>query len=91
MFILFLPIGMLLHSVHYFIIGHIWNNKWVTFTMVTALLLPIIFMERKNLYKIYERVAFTKLKDLKRANRIIIVLFAVLYCYIILCVWLRFS
>jgi hypothetical protein len=90
LFIIFLPVGMLIHSFHNFVIMYIWDNKWVTFTMVTALLLPIIFMERKNFYKILERFAFNTLKSPKKANRNIILLFVLLYCYIFLCVWLRF-
>ena len=89
-FFLFLPIGMILHSVHNFVIENILDNKWVTFTMVTAFLLPIIFVERKNLFKIIERFIFNEFKDPKKTNRIIIVLFTILYCYIFLCVWLRF-
>ena len=42
LFFLFLPIGMLLHSFHNLIIENVWDNKWVTFIMVTSLLLPII-------------------------------------------------
>jgi len=89
-FILFLPIGMLLHAVHNFIIGHIWDNKWVTVTMVTFLLLPIIVMERKNFYKIFERLVFEKSVRTKRVNLILSILFILLYVYIVLCVWLRF-
>lgn len=89
-FFLFLPIGMLLHSVHNFVIENVLDNKWVTFTIVTAFLLPIIFAERKNLYKIIERFLFIKFKDPKIANLITLVLFALLYCYVLLCVWLRF-
>ena len=89
-FILFLPIGMILHSVHNFIIRNIWDNKWVTFTMVTILLLPIIVMERKNFYKIIERLFFDKLVRPKRVNLILSILFILLYVYIVLCVWLRF-
>ena len=89
-FFLFLPIGMLLHSVHNFVIENVLDNKWVTLTMVTAFLLPIIFVERKNLYKIIERFLFIKFKNSKKANRIIISLFAILYLCIFLCVWLRF-
>ncbi|KYK22896.1 hypothetical protein AYK24_08240 [Thermoplasmatales archaeon SG8-52-4] len=89
-FFLFLPIGMILHSVHNFVIENVIDNKWVTFVIVTAFLLPIIFMERKNLYKIIERFIFTNFKEPKKINRIIIILFALLYFYIFLCVWLRF-
>jgi RsiW-degrading membrane proteinase PrsW (M82 family) len=89
-FILFLPIGMLLHSVHNFVIDNILDNKWVTFTMVTAFLLPIIGMENKNLYKIIERLLFLSFKNSKRSNRIIIGVFAILYLGIFLCVWLSF-
>jgi hypothetical protein len=89
-FFLFLPIGMLLHSVHNFAIENVLDNKWVTFTMVTAFLLPIILVERKNLYRIIERFLFINFKDPKTANRIILVLFALLYCYVLMCVWLRF-
>ena len=89
-FILFLPLGMLLHSVHNFVIENVLDNKWVTFTMVSAFLLPIIFVERKNLFKIIERFLFIKFKNSKKANRIIISLFTILYLCIFLCVWLRF-
>ena len=90
MFILFLPIGMLLHSVHNFVIDNIWNNKWVTFAMVTSLLLPIIFMERKNLYKIVERLSFSKFEDPQKANFKLCLLFVLLYIYIFISVWLGF-
>ena len=90
MFIIFLPVAMLLHSVHNFVIGNMWDNKWVTFTMVTALLLPIIVMERKNFYKIVERLFFDKFKNPKKANFVLSILFIFLYIYIFLCVWLRF-
>jgi hypothetical protein len=89
-FILFLPIGMVLHSVHNYIIGNIWDNKWVTLIMITFLLLPIIVLERKNFYKIIERLFFNKLDRPKRANFILSILFVLLYVYIVLCVWLRF-
>jgi hypothetical protein len=89
-FFLFLPIGMLLHSVHNFVIENVLDNKWVTFTMVTAFLLPIFFVERKNLYKIIERFLFIKFKNSKKVNRIITSLFTILYLCIFLCVWLRF-
>ena len=90
MFVLFLPIGMLLHSVHNFVIDNIWDNKWVTFTMVTALLLPIIFMERTKLYNIVERLLFINFDTPQKTNLVLYLLFISLYIYIFLSVWLRF-
>ena len=89
-FFLFLPIGIVFHSVHNFIIGNIWDNKWVTLTMVTFLLLPIIIIERSHFYKIIERLLFIKFNNPKRANLILSISFGLLYLYIVLCVWLRF-
>jgi hypothetical protein len=90
MFFLFLPIAMVLHSVHNFIIGNIWDNKWVTLTMVTFLLLPIIIIERTKFYRIVERLFFIKFNKPKRVNLILSISFGLLYLYIVLCVWLRF-
>ena len=90
LFFLFLPIAMVLHSVHNFIIGNVWDNKWVTLTMVTFLLLPIIIMERSHFYKIIERLLFIKFAKPKRVNFILSISFGLLYLYIVLCVWLRF-
>ena len=90
-FLLFLPLGMLLHSVHNFIIDFIWDNKWVTFMMITILFLPIVFFERKNFYLIMERAVFEKIANPGRSNLILSILFISLYVFIFLCVWLRFS
>jgi len=89
-FFLFLPIGMLLHSVHNFIITNVLDDKWVTFTMVTFLLLPIVFLERKKFYKIIERIFFDKFKNPKKANLLLSIFFILFFIYIVLCIILRF-
>jgi hypothetical protein len=90
-FFLFLPIGMLLHSIHNFIITNVLDDKWVTFTMVTFLLLPIVVLERKKFYKIIERIFFDKIKNSKKANLILSIIFILFLIYIFLCILLRFS
>jgi drug/metabolite transporter superfamily protein YnfA len=51
-FVVFLPIAIMLHAVHNFIIDTVWDNKWVTFTMVTMLLLPLLVLERKQVWRL---------------------------------------
>lgn len=86
-FICFLPIAILLHSVHNFLIIHAWDNKWITFGMVTIFLLPLIFLERKKILML-----FRKLKKINQ-NRIkfyLIVLSIIFYLYIFLSLFLAF-
>lgn len=89
-FICFLPIAILLHAFHNFLIDLVWDNKWVTVLMVTVFLLPILVLERKNLYKIFEKVYSTKVGDFKKANRIFYLIFVVVFVYIFLCCLLAF-
>lgn len=84
-FICFLPIGILLHAFHNFLIDLVWDNKWVTVLMVTVFLLPILLLERKNWYKIFEKFYNVKVEDFKKANRIFYLIFVVVFVYIFLC------
>lgn len=49
-FIVFLPIAMLLHAVHNFILNFFWDNKWVTFTMFNIFFVPLMIVKRNDIY-----------------------------------------
>lgn len=83
-FIYFLPIAMLLHSVHNFMIDTVWDNKWVTFVMVTIFLLPLVILERKSL------VNLIKGKNERRKRIFLTSIFVIIYVYIFLCCLLAF-
>ncbi len=90
-FVCFLPIAMLLHAVHNFMIDVVWNNKWVTFSMVTIFFIPILFLERKNLYRLLDKLELSKkVENPRKANITLMLLFLLIYIYIFLCCWLRF-
>ena len=84
-FVAFLPIAMLLHSVHNFILGVFWDNKWVTFIMVTIFLLPLLIINRKETFSFLRRYFLKKL-----TNKQIFLLLLLIYFYIFLCCLLAF-
>ena len=83
-FYVFLPIAMLLHATHNFILNMIWDNKWVTFAMVTIFLVPLVFLERNNLAETAKRLLPII------TERVILVAFVIIYVYIFLCCLLAF-
>lgn len=85
-FLFFLPIAILLHSVHNFILISLWNNKWVTFTMVTIFLLPVLFVIRANVLSF-----INKYSPFKINNSQIVIIFSVIYLSIFLCCLLAFN
>lgn len=90
-FICFLPIAILLHSVHNFMIDVVWNNKWVTFAVVTIFLAPLLVLERKNLFSPVEKFMLPrKIKDKRKANVILSLAFILIHIYIFLCCLLAF-
>jgi len=84
-FLLFLPIGMLLHSVHNFIIDHLWDNKWVTFAMVVIFLMPLIYLERNNLVGIFRKC------NPKKVKITLIIISIVIFIYIFLSLLMAFK
>lgn len=50
-FIVFLPIAMLFHVIHNFILNFLWDNKWVTFTMFSIFFIPLMIVKRKDIYQ----------------------------------------
>lgn len=48
-FAIFLPIAMLLHATHNFILDFLWDNKWVTFAMFSIFLVPFLIITRKDI------------------------------------------
>ena len=89
-FICFLPIAMLLHAFHNFLIGIVWDNKWVTVIMVTIFLLPILVLKHKHWHTIIEKIYSIKFKNHKRANRFLYLIFFIIYVYIFFCCLLAF-
>jgi hypothetical protein len=78
-FFAFLPIAILLHAIHNFILRMVWDNKWVSFMMVTFLLIPLLFLERDNIANIAKRL-FSRIQ-----KWILSIVFVVIYIYIFLC------
>lgn len=85
-FIMFLPVAISLHSVHNFIIRYIWDNKWITFSMVTIFMLPLLFVYKKNLFDFIKRFNLVR----KLNDHCISSLFILVYMYILLCCLLAF-
>lgn len=83
-FLFFLPIGMLLHSVHNFIIDHLWDNKWVTFSMVVIFLLPLVFLERSNIVGIFRK------GNPKKVKVVLAIISIVIFIYIFLSLFFAF-
>jgi hypothetical protein len=84
-FIFFLPIAMLLHSVHNFILSTLWDNKWVTFIMVTIFLFPVLFILRDKVVSFITKYAPYRITT----GHIMFVLFLI-YVYMFLCCLLAF-
>lgn len=59
LFVFFLPVAILLHSVHNFIIVTLWDNKWVTFAMVIIFLLPLVYVMRNDIFNFFKVKLFT--------------------------------
>ncbi|MBU4502259.1 MAG: hypothetical protein KKA79_06690 [Nanoarchaeota archaeon] len=57
-FICFLPIAITLHALHNFLILFIWDNKWVTFIMVTVFLVPFMVLERSSILQYIRKFEF---------------------------------
>jgi hypothetical protein len=79
---------MLLHSVHNFVIGVFWNNKWVTFSMVILFLLPIMILKRKRICQIILKIF--NCKNARKMKITLTSLFILIYIYIFLCCLLAF-
>jgi hypothetical protein len=83
-FFVFLPIAMLIHAVHNFILKMAWDNKWVTFAIVMVFLVPLLILERKNMVELANRL-FPEI-----SWKYILVAFIILFVYIFLCCMLAF-
>jgi len=81
-FFYFLPIAIILHTIHNFIISYIWDNKFVTLTIVTAFLIPILIWKRDALIK--HIIKYISFKNPHRAKIFLTTVFIIIYFYIIL-------
>ena len=83
--ICFIPIAMVLHALHNFIITSIWDNKWVTFSMVTLFLIPIIILKRKSILSLISRLPAFRLVNPSNLKICVLLILVLVYIYIILC------
>jgi len=92
-FVCFLPIAILLHAIHNFIIEVFYDNKWVTFAMVMIFLVPFILLEWKNISSFCKKhitAMFNFLKKSRFKKHILLLLFILMLVYIFLCCLLAF-
>jgi len=83
-FVVFLPIAILLHATHNFILEVFWNNKWVTFAMTLIFLVPLLILIRKDIRNVIG-VLLPKIN-----KNILLGIFIIIYIYIFLCCLLAF-
>lgn len=78
-FIVFLPIAIMLHSLHNLVITTVWNHKFVTLFMITVFLLPLLILKRNTFFNLF------KINNTGKIKIILTLVFILIYLYIFLC------